>query len=283
MPEKVPNFFIVGAPKSGTTSLYEYLRNHPNIFMPSDKEPHYFAKDFTDYPSIKSKNDYLKLFKNCSSSHMAIGEASVWYLYSNEALKLIYEFNPSAKIIAMLRNPIELAHAMHFQAVYNFNEDEHDFKKAWHLQSARKKNLNIPKRCRAQQILQYKKVASLGYQVERLFTIFPSDQVKIIFFEEFITDPKSIYNDVLDFLNVPPDNREIFRKINESKTHKINFIGWLTQTPPKPIILTVRFIRKYLGLNINRPLAYIRKLNDQPFKRKEIDTEFRNELVKHFE
>ena len=280
---KIPNFFIVGAPKAGTTSLYEYLRNHPNIYMPIEKEPHYFAKDFPNYPSIKTETDYLKLFNDCSSNHYAIGEASVWYLYSDVALKLIYEFNPNAKIIAMLRNPIDLAYAMHNQALYNFNEDEPDFEKAWKLQSIRAKQQQIPKGCRAYQILQYKKLASLGYQIERLFNIYPKKQIKIVFLEEFIQNKKDIYNNILNFLEVPPDGRKDFPKINESKTHKLKHIGWLTQTPPAPIIKSIRFARSHFGINVNRPLAWIRKLNDKPNSRKALSPEFRKHLLESFQ
>jgi hypothetical protein len=280
---KIPNFFIVGAPKAGTTALFTYLREHPNIYMPMDKEPHYFAKDFPDYPSVKTEDEYLKLFKHCTSNHKAIGEASVWYLYSEVAIKLIYEFNPSAKIIAMLRNPIDLAYAMHNQAIYNYNEDEPDFEKAWKLQSIRAKQQRIPQGCRAHQILQYKKLSSLGYQVERLFNIFPHEQIKILFLEEFIQNMSETYEGVLKFLEVPPDGRIDFPKVNQSKTHRSKYIGWLTQTPPKPIIHTVRFARNHLGLNINRPLRWIRHMNDKPKIRKELSPEFRKELVKSFQ
>ncbi len=278
-----PNFFIAGAPKAGTTALYEYLRHHPNIFMPKEKEPNYFSKDFPDYPSIKDEKDYLKLFKKCSNAHIAIGEASVFYLYSKVALQKIKIFNPNARIIAMLRNPVDLAHAMHSQALYNYNEDEPNFEKAWELQAVRKNKDSLPKGCRAFQILQYKNLASLGYQVERLLKIFPREQIKIIFFEDFIKNPKSTYEDVLKFLNVPSDGRIHFPKINESKTHRSKIIGWLTQTPPRPILKIIRFSRNYLGINIYYPLLWARKLNNKPRKRKDLRPEFRKKLVESFQ
>jgi hypothetical protein len=70
-----PNFFIVGAPKCGTTALYEYLRPHPNIFMPKVKEPHFFAKDLGTYPFIKTLEDYTRLFAAAGSRHLRVGEA----------------------------------------------------------------------------------------------------------------------------------------------------------------------------------------------------------------
>ncbi|MEJ2115120.1 MAG: sulfotransferase domain-containing protein [Gammaproteobacteria bacterium] len=279
---KIPNFFIVGAPKAGTTALYEYLRYHPNIFMPLKKEPHYFAKDFPNYPSVKNKYDYLKLFNKSTKEYLAIGEASVWYLYSDVAIKLIKEFNPSAKIIVMLRNPIDLAYAMHGQALYNHNENEPDFEKAWELQSKRQKHIDIPQGCRAHQILQYEKLASLGYQTERLLRIFDYKQVKFIIFEDFINHTQEIYEEVLEFLDVEKDGRTDFPIINESKTHRSKLIGKLTQTPPLWILKIVRYARDHLGIEINYPLTWVRKLNNVSNQRSPLRPEFRNQLVEIF-
>src|SRR6266498_2750548 len=97
-----PNFFIVGAPKCGTTALYEYLRRHPHIFMPKLKEPHFFALDL-GHPMVKTEVHYASLFADSTKEHMRVGEASVYYLYSAVALPAIHAFNPDAKIIAMVR------------------------------------------------------------------------------------------------------------------------------------------------------------------------------------
>jgi len=86
---KLPNFFIVGAPKSGTTALNQYLNSHPNIFM-APKERHFFVDSFNGRESIDS---YLRLFKRSSDQHYALGEASVWYLHTPEPLQNIYRFN----------------------------------------------------------------------------------------------------------------------------------------------------------------------------------------------
>lgn len=277
-----PDFFIAGAPKSGTTSLYTYLRSHPRIFMPQAKEPHYFAKDFVNYPAIREEADYLKLFKKSTKAHIAIGEASVWYLYSKVALDLIRDFNPDARIIVMLRNPVDLAYSMHGQALYNFNETEPDFEKAWLLQNERAQGKHIPGGCRAEQILQYQALASLGHQVEHLLNVFPDRQVRILFFEEFVADPASTYRKVLSFLGVPDDGRNEFPRSNESKIHKSNLLGWLTQTPPPAIININRFLRERLGINTARPLAMLRSLNDKPLQRSALSTELRHTLIEVF-
>ena len=84
---EIPNFFIVGAPKCGTTALYEYLRAHPNVFMPELKEPHFFAKDLGGYPRIKTLEAYRELFEARAAQHLAVGEASVYYLRSAVAIR----------------------------------------------------------------------------------------------------------------------------------------------------------------------------------------------------
>ena len=98
-----PDFFIVGAPKCGTTALYEYLRPHPNVFMSTVKEPHFFAKDLGSYPHIKTDEEYAALFAGANEQHLRVGEASVYYLRSAVAIPNIREFNPDARLIAMFR------------------------------------------------------------------------------------------------------------------------------------------------------------------------------------
>ena len=126
-----PNFFIVGAPKCGTTALYEYLRPHPHIFMSKVKEPHFFANDLGTYPFIKTLEEYTRLFTDSNEQHVRVGEASVYYLRSATAIANIHQFNPHAKIIAMFRNPVEMVHALHSQLLYVSEESESDFETAW--------------------------------------------------------------------------------------------------------------------------------------------------------
>ena len=139
-----PNFFIVGAPKCGTTALYEYLRPHPNIFMSEVKEPHFFAKDFGAYPRIKTLREYNAIFAGSTEEHLRVGEASVYYLRSSVAIANIHEFNPEARLIAMFRNPVEMVHSFHSQLLYISEETVADFETAWRLQERRSRGLDLP-------------------------------------------------------------------------------------------------------------------------------------------
>jgi hypothetical protein len=137
-----PNFFILGAPKCGTTSLARWLGDHPNIFMAPQKEPHFFNTD--DRQGVTTLVEYEDLFRKAQKEHVAVGEASVWYLSSSQAVNNILEYNPNARFIVMVRNPIEMAQALHGQMLIAGLECVQDFSKAWSLQEERRQGLRLP-------------------------------------------------------------------------------------------------------------------------------------------
>ena len=227
-----PNFFIVGAAKSGTTSLYSYLKTHPNIFIPETKEPHYFSKDYNLRYAVTDYQEYMNLFAPANpNDHKLIGEASVHYIHSSKALKEIYDFNADAKILVIMRNPIEMIYSYHAQMIYSGVEDEYVFSKAWDLQSQRAQGLHIPKGCYEPALLRYKWIASFGSQVENLQNIFPVHQIKYIFFDDLKSDVKIIYENILKFLEIPTDNRLEFPIVNQNK--KLHNY-WLNEFLRKP-------------------------------------------------
>ena len=215
-----PNFFIAGAPRCGTTALYKYLRGHPNIFLPSLKEPHFFAADMRERRSFYTwtTGEYFALFHEVTDNHLAIGEASVFYLYSSKAFQEIYRFNHAAKIIVMLRNPVDLLASLHSQMVYGATERRIDFEKAW-----RENDLPDGRPCPT--IETYRQAGKLGACVERLYSIFPKHQVKIVLLEDFQNSPKEVYEKILRFLGVPSDHRNYFPKINKNKKIRIRALG----------------------------------------------------------
>ncbi len=225
------NFFIVGAPKSGTTALYTYLSTHPDIFFPSHKEPNFFAKD---YPNIggrlKTKTEYEKLFANHRQT--LAGDASVCYLASDVAPEAIRNYNPHSKIIIMLRNPVDLFLSEHSQLLYSFYENIEDPYEAWLLQNLRKRGEHIPASCREPQTLQYRKVCVLGKNLKKYRKFFGENMIFTIFFEDFVCSPKTIYQNVLNFLDLDDDGRKDFPRVNEAKYHKRNWLSkWLISPP----------------------------------------------------
>ncbi len=278
---KEPNFFIIGAPKCGTTALSEYLRTHPQIYVSSPKEPHYFAEDYNNTP-FQTWEQYLSLFEEASDRHLAVGEASVHYLCSEMALEKIREFNPEAKIIVMLRNPIQLVHSYHAQLLYNTGEDRSDFETAWKLQSVRQGGQQIPKRCGNPRVLQYKQIGSLGSQMEKLLSLFPQNQVKAIVFDDFKASPQTVYEEALAFLGVPSDNRVDFPRINANKTHNLPWLGRFTEKTPTPILALTKKTQSWLGIESFGVMNVLRNLNAKPQARQPLAAEFRGTLIEEF-
>jgi len=276
-----PNFFIVGAAKCGTTALYVYLKAHPRVFLSPVKEPRYFAEDMPNLMNrVAARDDYLRLFKGANDRHIAVGEASPQYLYSAVAPAKIRAFNPDARIIAMLRNPVDMAWAAHAECLYWFVEEEPDFEKAWRLQGERRAGRCVPPLCKQVTMLLGAEVAMLGAQVERLLAVFPRDQVKFVLFEDFTGRTREVYEEVLAFLGVPSDGRSVFPKINTTKRHRLRSLGRLLIHPPKPLGATRTFLERRLGFY--RLWPALRRLNSAPAKRAPMSPAFRAELMEFF-
>jgi len=282
---KKPNFFIVGAPKCGTTALSEYLRAHPNIFFSQPKEPHFFATDFPNHRAVSTLEKYMTLFHEVQPNHLRVGEGSVWYLYSRDAVRNIYAYNPNARLIVMIRNPIDLVHSLHSQTLISIDEDEKDFEKAWNLQELRKSGKRIPRRCRTPALLQYRDIGKLGAQMERLLEVFPKEQVKVILFDDFVADTKCIYEDVLSFLHIPSDKREYFPQTNKNRQHRIRWLGQFTQCPPEGLLRAYGYFKDRVGIKNSGHLLMqiLRKTNSVSRVREPLRTEFRRTLTKDFE
>ena len=196
-----PNFFILGAPKSGTTSLYAYLSDHPEIVMSNPKEPHYFSTDIEN-GGIKSLDEYLACFDVSKKSAKAIGDASTLYLYSKVAVREILKFNKNARFIVMLRDPSEIAFSFHQVALRVFGETETEFNRAWDLQEERAKGINIPAGCPDPQLFAYGEIAKLGFQIERLLSLVDPDAVHFVFFHDFKERTEQEFLNVLRFLGL---------------------------------------------------------------------------------
>jgi hypothetical protein len=277
-----PDFFIVGAPKCGTTALSEYLRGHSQVFVSTPKEPLFFCEDFPDLRRVQDLDEYLALFRNITPETLAAGEASAMYLYSKVALAKIRRFNPSARIIVMLRNPADIAYAFHSEMIYSQNEDELDFEKAWSLQSERRAGHRIPPDCVEVDLLQYRDVASIGSQLDRLLSIFPRDQVCVLVFDDFIGDTRGAYERVLAFLEIPSDGRIDFPRVNENKRVRSPWLARLTQRPPRFVSRAVQVAKQSLGLDRIHLLGALRRANLDPGRREPLRVEFRTSLEAEF-
>jgi len=194
--DRWPNLFIVGAPKTGTTSLYHYLNQIPDIHMSPIKEPNYFSSKTVGekHPvkPIRDKKKYLKLFKNDKNSKY-IGEASTSYLDDPESPFLIHKKNPESKILISLRDPVDRAYSNYlmFKENQSMNLDFHD-----QLNKEFEKNPDINLRHLRLQVGFYSKWVKVYVET------FGKNQVKILIFEEFIFNPKHIMGEILKFLHL---------------------------------------------------------------------------------
>lgn len=220
---KEPNFFILGAPKCGTTALASYLAEHPEVFMTDPKEPHHYNTDHR-HGSYKNRKAYLSLFAQAGNKHKAVGEASVWYLYSQDAVRNILSDYPDAKFIVMLRNPVEMAPSLYRQKVFSAHETAKSFEKAWHLQETRRKGKEIPYFCTEPRHLLYKEACSLGNQCKRLLAQVDKDRVFTIIHDDFKSSPDRIWRDTLEFLCLTHDGRDSFPSINNAKARRSIFL-----------------------------------------------------------
>ena len=255
-----PNFFIVGAPKCGTSALWKYLRSHPNVVVSSNKEPHYFATDLPRYRAVQTETDYLNLFEGVGPETKAIGEASVFHLFSYTAIPNIRRFNPDAKLIAIVRNPIELAYSFHSQLIFS-REENVDFVRAIELLPARARGRHIPRLARVASLLQYLEVAKVGEQVERMLSVFPREQVRVFLYDDFKSDTRSVYEQVLEFLGVPSDGRTEFPVHNASKKHRYGWLGTLAFKTPKPVNIAVEAVKRMVGIEKLGLMNRIKRFN----------------------
>jgi len=284
---KRPNFFISGAPRCGTTALYTYLSEHPNIFMSEVKELNYFADDFPNVQKVafNSPDDYLKVFAAADERHLAVGEASPFYLFSKVAFENMRQFDPNAKVILSLRNPVDFVQSYHQLNLSLLREDEPDLAKAWDLQPLRRQGQRIPKSARQVGLLMYGEVGQFGKYVQRLYEIFPPEQVKVILLDDLTRDTKAIYEDLLAFLGVPSDGRTEFPQVNANFENRSQALARLFH-PPQPVykafmkfisLFGVRFTQ-WVSVVYNR----IERLNTTQTKRGQMDPALRAHLNEHF-
>ncbi|HEX6016337.1 MAG TPA: sulfotransferase [Geminicoccaceae bacterium] len=238
-----PDVVIVGAPKCGTTSLYSYLSGHPGVFASPIKEPNFFCLDTPGLRVVNRWSDYEGLFRAARADQLRL-EASTAYLLSPVAVPAILEANPRAKIIAAVRDPIEMIVSYHAQKLYAFEEDQADFELAWELSEHRARGERVNARCRAPAYLDYKSVARLGGQVTRMVRLVPPDQLLVVLFDNLSRDAESVYGVVLDFLGLAPDGRKDFRVANARKTHAWPALSRLIVRPPRLLQSSKRLARR---------------------------------------
>lgn len=260
--------------------MYEYLKAHPDIFMPLPKEPHYFGSDLVGRRIPKTEAQYLKLFAK-AREETRLGEASVWYLYSKRAAQEIYQFNPSSRIIIMLRNPIDMIYSLHAEFLYTANEDIADFELALHAEEDRRNGRRIPWLARFPQGLLYAEVARYSEQVRRYIDVFGREHLHIVMFDELERDTAGMYQETLKFLDVNPDFQLPHHPIYNS--HKV---------ARTRILRAIAQLMRITGRRLYRPLvpapldlgvcSAIMRVNTRYERRPSMDGKLRARLQERF-
>ncbi|CAN5645871.1 hypothetical protein BH23PAT1_BH23PAT1_0110 [soil metagenome] len=278
----LPNFLIIGAQKSGTTALYYYLKQHPQIYMSPEKEPHFFTYEggepLFDGPGrgwvtpVTSMEEYRRLFQEVSDE-TAVGEASPSYIYFEKAAKRIKHYIPETRLIAILRNPADRAYSNFLHAVRSGREPRGEFDQALREEDARIQNNWGP-------VWHYRRKGFYYEQLKRYFDTFHRDQIKVCRYEDLEHDPTGFSQEIFDFLGVDdmftPEymERQNVSGVPRNRALRTAFTKMSTVTPVIKDYVP-RGLRRYIG---NKMLANPPQFS--PETRQQLIEVYRDDILK---
>lgn len=271
-----PDFFIVGAPKCGTTAMYAYLRQHPQIFMPYHKEPLFFGADLGSRYGRMTRAEYQALFAGARPDQR-VGEASAWYLFSASAAAEIHAFAPSAKIIIMLRNPVDVMYAQHSQLLFNRQEDLADFGRALAAEPDRLRGERLPPGAVRAENLYYREMVRFAPQVDRYFREFGRSRVHVTLHDDLRADTPGVYRQVLRFLEVDDAFTPQFEIANPNKAVRLGALQDVLYQPPAAVRRLFPRLRRYRAIYRLRDLLL--RANSRPRARPPMDPDLRRRLT----
>lgn len=235
---RIPDFFVVGHPKCGTTALYEMLRLHPQVFMPDLKEPWFFATELLhELPSVsiaipdgipKTIDEYLALFEGAKPKQLA-GEASPLYLWSHFAASGIAEMQPDARIIAVFREPASFLRSLHLELVQRNQEPEKDLQTAIHVEEARRQGrYTSPSAWYWPTVVLYSDYVRYAQQLRRYQELFPPEQILVLIYDDFRNDNEAVMREVQRFLRIddtyPIEPKEANPSVRVRSTYLNNLV-----------------------------------------------------------
>ena len=287
---KTPNFYIVGAPKCGTTSLYEWLRQHPDVFMPEKKEPKWFCHDLREASkengsehlfSVWNEEGYRNLFAD-TQDEKAVGETSTYYLYSQTAPKANKAFSPEAKIIIMLRDPVEQIISLYNFSVQKGHETAGSLQDALEREDRRKEN---PPAGKMPKSYLYSEKAQFSKYIKHWQKYFDDSQIKIILLDDLKDNPGEIYQDTLAFLGVEKtDFTPEFSQENTGGSPRFQWLNQAIKHPSSPIRkvaeLTPKSVAKRIRDTLNAVLLTKNKQGVSESTRKKLKQAFQPEVGK---
>ncbi|CUH99097.1 sulfotransferase [Leisingera aquaemixtae] len=280
-----PNFFLIGAPKCGTTAIAEYLAEREDVFFSKPKEPLFWCSDLGIEPHAlrpETQAEYDALFAAADPArHRIIGEGTTSYLRSAQAVSTCASRYPEAKFVAILRNPADVAHAFHMEQLYTGLETEQDFAAAWQDQARREAEWDAARDGRPDSLL-YRRIAAFSPQIERFFELVPAPRRKVIIYDDFRDDPRAVWLDLLSFLGLPDDGRTDFSPRNAAHAQRFPRLSHFLLAPPGPLAPAVRTLRLALLARDSKLVAALKGFLNVKRPRPRLDDALRAEVTAWF-
>jgi hypothetical protein len=281
----LPAFFIVGAPRCGTTLLSTALSKNPQICFSRPKEPHFFGSLGNDIGRKGLETAYYQRhFRHLTDEHRVWGEGSVSYLYSREALEQILAAVPHARFIVHVRNPVDMVESYHRRMLFLLYEDREDLAEAWRLRERRRRGEVVPTRCPDPRLLDYGDIGRLGHYVEQLFATVGRERCMVVMFDDIARDPLAVYRQALAFVGAEYDGRTKFPRRNPTKGFKSRTLQGLFISPPGWVQQVARRIDLQSGWarHLNRMRKRFKRTNTVVVERLPLNPELREELRLHY-
>lgn len=213
MPRTTPNLYILGTPRSGTTSVAKWLSYHPDVDRGLSKEPMYHASDLPSPNHVTDRDEYLQNWSGAESVPMRL-DASTWNLFSKAAASSIAKMSPEAVLIVHLRNPVDLLASLHNHHVFLGLEPEHDFETAVFAQRP-------PDTVEFRRSTDYLEVVRLAGQIQRYHEHFPQDRITFVDFEALSSDPESTHLALLDDLGLDRVPLSLYPHMNPGRRQRL--------------------------------------------------------------
>lgn len=265
--------------------MFRFLAQHPDISVSHPKEPYYFCRDFHDesdrhhgkaarFP-VRSEAEYLGVFRDLSRT--VVAEATPAYLYSRVAASRIHAFNPHARILVMVREPVVLLQSLHAKMVSIGQEDLPDFRQAIEAEPARRAGRQLPTGLFWPSSLYYSEWVKFVEQIARYRNLFPADRMKVVVFDDFRRDNAATYAEVVAFLGLSSAFRPEFREVNQNRSARFPLLSKAFAVSGNLGIKNL--VPKRMRRRFRRTLG---RLNLKPVTRAPLDPGLRRELMARF-
>ena len=245
--------------------------------MGSHKEPHFFSEDFSDFRHVRHLQDYLDLYPADVTSRYML-DASTNYIYSENAIQNILEYDPSAKFIVAVRHPADLIRSLHQHFVFRQIETETDLSKAWKLGRVGLRAPEFVQQHPYPSHATYLEAGRLGFYLNRIVAQVPNQQLKICFFEDLKSDSMKFYKGVLDFLELEFDESKQFTSKNPARTSRNRFLNRLFFYPSPGMKKLKQFVKRLPLIKHWNVQSIMTRTNNK----NEMSASLRNDIIDYF-